>query len=90
VQIKSQYMDVIIFMKIGTFYEAWEEDAVIVNSVFPEWKLTRNGVGGCRQVGTTNIEAAKAALVNAGELIYICFNQAGLTQCKLLRVDAAL
>jgi len=47
--VKSKYRDVILFFKIGKFYELYEEDAQIGHDELG-WKLTVSGVGHCRQV----------------------------------------
>jgi len=47
--IKQKYRDVILFFKIGTFYELYEDDAQIGHDVLG-WKMTITGVGHCRQV----------------------------------------
>ena len=48
-EIKQKYRDVILFFKIGTFYELYEDDAQIGHDVLG-WKMTITGVGHCRQV----------------------------------------
>ncbi|KAI3709518.1 hypothetical protein L2E82_39280 [Cichorium intybus] len=50
--VKSQYMDVLIFFKVGKFYELYEIDAEIGHKEL-DWKMTMSGVGKCRQVGIT-------------------------------------
>ncbi|KAL8239783.1 hypothetical protein R6Q59_016350 [Mikania micrantha] len=50
--IKSQYMDVLVFFKVGKFYELYELDAEIGHKEL-DWKITMSGVGKCRQVGIT-------------------------------------
>ncbi|KAK9073780.1 hypothetical protein SSX86_006374 [Deinandra increscens subsp. villosa] len=50
--VKSQYMDVLIFFKVGKFYELYELDAEIGHKEL-DWKMTMSGVGKCRQVGIT-------------------------------------
>ncbi|KAJ0540686.1 putative DNA mismatch repair protein MutS/MSH [Helianthus annuus] len=50
--VKSQYMDVLIFFKVGKFYELYELDAEIGHKEL-DWKITMSGVGKCRQVGIT-------------------------------------
>lgn len=47
--VKSKYRDVVLFFKIGKFYELYEEDAQIGHDELG-WKLTVSGVGHCRQV----------------------------------------
>jgi DNA mismatch repair protein MSH6 len=66
-EVKSQYMDVLLFFKVGTFYELYEEDAEVVHDVL-DWKLTVTGVGHCRQAGCPEkgLPDAIAALTNAG------------------------
>lgn len=70
--IKSQYMDVLLFFKVGTFYELYEDDAQVVHDVL-DWKLTVTGVGHCRQVGCPErgLKDAIAALTNAGLLSFL-------------------
>ena len=48
-EIKQKYRDVILFFKIGTFYELYEDDAQIGHDILG-WKMTITGVGHCRQV----------------------------------------
>jgi hypothetical protein len=48
-EIKQKYRDVILFFKIGTFYELYEDDAQIGHDTLG-WKMTITGVGHCRQV----------------------------------------
>ncbi|KAK9867213.1 hypothetical protein WJX84_002119, partial [Apatococcus fuscideae] len=48
--IKQKYRDVILFFKVGKFYELYEDDAQIGADAL-EWKMTITGVGHCRQVG---------------------------------------
>lgn len=64
---KHKYRDVILFFKIGSFYELYEEDAQIGHDVLG-WKLTLTGVGACRQVGcpASGLEEAIARLTAAG------------------------
>nr|XP_043629130.1 DNA mismatch repair protein MSH7 [Erigeron canadensis] len=50
--VKSQYMDVLIFFKVGKFYELYELDAEVGHKEL-DWKMTMSGVGKCRQVGIT-------------------------------------
>ncbi|KAL4563948.1 hypothetical protein LXL04_027997 [Taraxacum kok-saghyz] len=50
--VKSEYMDVLIFFKVGKFYELYEVDAEIGHKEL-DWKITMSGVGKCRQVGIT-------------------------------------
>ena len=38
-----------LFFKVGTFYELYEDDAQIGHDVLG-WKMTVSGVGHCRQV----------------------------------------
>ncbi|KAG9459293.1 hypothetical protein H6P81_003801 [Aristolochia fimbriata] len=47
---KCQYMDVVLFFKVGKFYELYEMDAEIGQKEL-DWKMTYSGVGKCRQVG---------------------------------------
>ena len=47
--IKQNYRDVILFFKVGKFYELYEDDAQIGADAL-EWKMTITGVGHCRQV----------------------------------------
>lgn len=48
-RIKQNYRDVILFFKVGKFYELYEDDAQIGADAL-EWKMTITGVGHCRQV----------------------------------------
>lgn len=48
-EIKQKYRDVMLFFKVGTFYELYEDDAQIGHDVMG-WKMTVSGVGHCRQV----------------------------------------
>lgn len=48
-EIKQKYRDVMLFFKVGTFYELYEDDAQIGHDVLG-WKMTVSGVGHCRQV----------------------------------------
>ncbi|XP_047320706.1 DNA mismatch repair protein MSH7 [Impatiens glandulifera] len=48
--VKSKYMDVILFFKVGKFYELYELDAEIGHKEL-NWKMTLSGLGKCRQVG---------------------------------------
>ncbi|KAG6516026.1 hypothetical protein ZIOFF_026473 [Zingiber officinale] len=50
--VKCQYMDVVIFFKVGKFYELYELDAEIGQREL-DWKMTISGVGKCRQVGVS-------------------------------------
>ncbi|KAJ6362515.1 hypothetical protein OIU78_002839 [Salix suchowensis] len=52
--VKSQYMDVLLFFKVGKFYELYELDAEIGHKEL-DWKMTLSGVGKCRQVGISEI-----------------------------------
>lgn len=47
---KCKYMDVVLFFKVGKFYELYEVDAEIGQKEL-DWKMTISGVGKCRQVG---------------------------------------
>eukprot|EP00249_Psilotum_nudum_P023850 c29006_g2_i1 orf=215-1384(+) len=64
---KSQYMDTIIFFKVGKFYELYEMDAEIGHRMLG-WKMTVSGVGKCRQVGVpeSGIEDAVQKLLSLG------------------------
>ncbi|KAJ0959752.1 hypothetical protein J5N97_000574 [Dioscorea zingiberensis] len=48
--VKCKYMDVVLFFKVGKFYELYELDAEIGQKEL-DWKMTFSGVGKCRQVG---------------------------------------
>ncbi|XP_031505729.1 DNA mismatch repair protein MSH7 [Nymphaea colorata] len=65
--LKSQYMDVIIFFKVGKFYELYELDADIGHKEL-EWKITESGVGKCKQVGISEsgIDSAVEKLLARG------------------------
>ncbi|KAL0023612.1 hypothetical protein WJX77_007042 [Trebouxia sp. C0004] len=66
-EIKQKYRDVILFFKIGTFYELYEDDAQIGHDILG-WKMTITGVGHCRQVGCpeARIDENVAKLTGAG------------------------
>ncbi|XP_065851498.1 DNA mismatch repair protein MSH7 [Euphorbia lathyris] len=65
--VKSQYMDVVVFFKVGKFYELYELDAEIGHKEL-DWKMTISGVGKCRQVGISEsgIDDAVEKLVARG------------------------
>ena len=65
--VKSEYRDVVLFFKVGKFYELYEDDAEIGCNEL-DWKMTVSGVGHCRQVGCpeSGVDAAVAALVQRG------------------------
>lgn len=65
--VKSQYMDVLLFFKVGKFYELYELDAEIGHKEL-DWKMTLSGVGKCRQVGISEsgIDDAVEKLVARG------------------------
>ncbi|CAN0900774.1 DNA mismatch repair protein MSH7 [Linum grandiflorum] len=65
--VKSQYMDVLLFFKVGKFYELYELDAEIGHKEL-DWKITLSGVGKCRQVGISEfgIDDAIEKLVARG------------------------
>ncbi|XP_028080773.1 DNA mismatch repair protein MSH7 isoform X1 [Camellia sinensis] len=65
--VKSQYMDVMIFFKVGKFYELYELDAEIGHKEL-DWKITMSGVGKCRQVGISEsgIDEAVQKLIARG------------------------
>ncbi|XP_010527197.1 PREDICTED: DNA mismatch repair protein MSH7 [Tarenaya hassleriana] len=65
--VKSQYMDVVLFFKVGKFYELYELDAEIGHNEL-DWKMTVSGVGKCRQVGISEsgIDDAIQKLVARG------------------------
>ncbi|KAJ4708411.1 DNA mismatch repair protein [Melia azedarach] len=65
--IKCQYMDVLLFFKVGKFYELYELDAEIGHKEL-DWKITLSGVGKCRQVGVSEsgIDDAVQNLVARG------------------------
>ncbi|XP_051223469.1 DNA mismatch repair protein MSH7 [Lolium perenne] len=48
--VKCKYMDVVLFFKVGKFYELYEVDAEVGQKEL-DWKMTISGVGKCRQVG---------------------------------------
>ncbi|EPS61391.1 hypothetical protein M569_13406, partial [Genlisea aurea] len=50
--VKRNYMDVVLFFKVGKFYELYELDAEIGHKEL-DWKITLSGVGKCRQVGVS-------------------------------------
>ncbi|KAL6627315.1 hypothetical protein ACP70R_031041 [Stipagrostis hirtigluma subsp. patula] len=65
--IKRKYMDVVLFFKVGKFYELYELDAEIGQKEL-DWKMTFSGVGKCRQVGISEsgIDDAVDKLVARG------------------------
>ncbi|KAL6560885.1 Mismatch repair protein msh3 [Orobanche hederae] len=65
--VKRQYMDVVLFFKVGKFYELYELDAEIGHKEL-DWKITLSGVGKCRQVGVSEngIEDAVQKLIACG------------------------
>ena len=65
--LKSKYRDVVLFFKVGKFYELYEDDAEIGCAAL-DWKMTVSGVGHCRQVGCpeSGVDAAVAELVRRG------------------------
>ncbi|XVF88507.1 hypothetical protein PTKIN_Ptkin19aG0056500 [Pterospermum kingtungense] len=65
--VKCQYMDVVLFFKVGKFYELYEIDAEIGHKEL-DWKMTLSGVGKCRQVGISEsgIDDAVQKLVARG------------------------
>ena len=68
-EIKSKYRDVVLFFKVGKFYELYEDDAEIGCREL-DWKMTVSGVGRhCRQVGcrAARRRAACARLVQQRE-----------------------
>lgn len=48
--VKCKYIDIVLFFKVGKFYELYELDAEIGHKEL-DWKMTQSGVGKCRQVG---------------------------------------
>ncbi|XP_024516949.1 DNA mismatch repair protein MSH7 isoform X1 [Selaginella moellendorffii] len=64
---KCHYMDIVLFFKVGKFYELYELDAEIGHKEL-DWKMTISGVGKCRQVGVpeSGIEDAVQKLVARG------------------------
>ncbi|XP_031387597.1 DNA mismatch repair protein MSH7 [Punica granatum] len=65
--VKCKYMDVVLFFKVGKFYELYELDAEIGHKELG-WKITLSGVGKCRQVGISEsgIDDAVQKLVSRG------------------------
>ncbi|CAA0806439.1 DNA mismatch repair protein MSH7 [Striga hermonthica] len=65
--VKRQYMDVILFFKVGKFYELYELDAEIGHKEL-DWRITLSGVGKCRQVGVSEsgIDDAVQKLIARG------------------------
>ncbi|XP_025817755.1 DNA mismatch repair protein MSH7 [Panicum hallii] len=65
--IKCKYMDVVLFFKVGKFYELYELDAEVGQKEL-DWKMTASGVGKCRQVGISEsgIDDAVDKLVARG------------------------
>ncbi|XP_020582500.1 DNA mismatch repair protein MSH7 isoform X2 [Phalaenopsis equestris] len=65
--VKCNYLDVVLFFKVGKFYELYELDAEIGQREL-DWKMTVSGVGKCRQVGISEagIDDAVDKLVARG------------------------
>ncbi|KAJ3694148.1 hypothetical protein LUZ60_009628 [Juncus effusus] len=65
--VKCEYMDVVLFFKVGKFYELYEIDAEIGQKEL-DWKMTVSGVGKCRQVGISEagIDEAEQKLIARG------------------------
>ncbi|KAL8507194.1 hypothetical protein ACS0TY_017922 [Phlomoides rotata] len=65
--VKRKYMDVVLFFKVGKFYELYELDAEIGHKEL-DWKITLSGVGKCRQVGVSEsgIDDAVQKLIARG------------------------
>ncbi|GER26266.1 DNA mismatch repair protein MutS [Striga asiatica] len=65
--VKRQYMDVVLFFKVGKFYELYELDAEIGHKEL-DWRITLSGVGKCRQVGVSEsgIDDAVQKLIARG------------------------
>uniref|UniRef100_A0A061S473 Dna mismatch repair protein msh6-2 n=1 Tax=Tetraselmis sp. GSL018 TaxID=582737 RepID=A0A061S473_9CHLO len=65
--VKKDFRDVVLFFKVGKFYELYEDDAEIGREVL-DWKMTVTGVGHCRQVGCpeSGIDEACSRLLAAG------------------------
>ncbi|XP_051114394.1 DNA mismatch repair protein MSH7 [Andrographis paniculata] len=65
--VKCRYLDVVLFFKVGKFYELYEMDAEIGHKEL-DWKITLSGVGKCRQVGVSEsgIDDAVQKLVARG------------------------
>ncbi|KAG6599446.1 DNA mismatch repair protein MSH7, partial [Cucurbita argyrosperma subsp. sororia] len=68
--VKCQYMDILLFFKVGKFYELYEQDAEIGHKEL-DWKMTLSGVGKCRQVGVpeSGIDDAVQKLVARGHKV---------------------
>lgn len=66
-EVKRRYLDVVIFFKVGKFYELYELDAEIGHREL-DWKMTVSGVGKCRQVGISEsgIDDAVQKLIARG------------------------
>ena len=60
-------MDMLLFFKVGSFYELYQEDAQVARDVL-DWQLTVTGVGKCFQVGCPekSLPGAIERLNNAG------------------------
>ncbi|WOL08138.1 DNA mismatch repair protein MSH7 [Canna indica] len=66
--VKCQYMDVVLFFKVGKFYELYESDAEIGQREL-DWKMTISGVGKCRQqvgISEAGIDDAVQKLTERG------------------------
>ncbi|KAL0333928.1 UNVERIFIED_CONTAM: DNA mismatch repair protein MSH7 [Sesamum angustifolium] len=71
--VKCKYMDVVLFFKVGKFYELYELDAEIGHKEL-DWKITLSGVGKCRQVGVSEsgIDDAVQKLIARGYENFPC------------------
>ncbi|CAA7397194.1 unnamed protein product [Spirodela intermedia] len=65
--VKCRYMDVILFFKVGKFYELYELDAEVGHKEL-DWRITHSGVGKCKQVGISEsgIDDAVQKLISRG------------------------
>jgi hypothetical protein len=84
--VKSKYRDVILFFKIGKFYELYEEDAQIGQDELG-WKLTVSGVGHCRQVRLQSPDVAFVVPPNALSLNWHLVARSGATTRSLTVLD---
>ena len=70
-EIKQKYRDVMLFFKVGTFYELYEDDAQIGHDVLG-WKMTVSGVGHCRQVSPLTCTYCKPFLGTSNKSVTQC------------------
>lgn len=87
--VKKYYRDVILFFKVGKFYELYEDDAQIGADVL-HWRMTITGVGHCRQVQTGAMPSCSyrlammlRAFAHNGQLIRVAAKRRGLLMAQV-------